>query len=179
MVRALLNEKFEGKSGLIRNCVESDFDTMYRIINDAAGAYDGVIPPDRYHQPYMPEGELSREMKRMTFWGWEEDGRLVGVMGLEPVKGISLIRHAYVSTDFQKKGIGSLLLEHAKASFAGNRLLVGTWADAWWAVDFYKKHGFRLCPDKEALLKAYWDVPMRQIETSVVLELATDSRRNR
>ena len=121
--------------------------------------YEGVIPADRYHQPYMPEDELRREMKRMTFYGWEDDGRLVGVMGLEPVKDVSLIRHAYVLPEYQKKGIGSRLLEEAKGNFTGKQLLVGTWADASWAVDFYKKHGFRLCPDKDVLLKTYWDVP--------------------
>jgi N-acetylglutamate synthase-like GNAT family acetyltransferase len=157
--------------GKIRDCTESDFDRMYRIINAAATRYDGVIPADRYHQPYMPKDELRREMKRMTFSGWEDDGKLVAVMGLEPVKDVSLIRHAYVLPKYQNKGIGSRLLEEVKANFTGKQLLVGTWADAYWAVDFYKKHGFRLCPDKDVLLKTYWDVPDRQIETSVVLEL--------
>lgn len=155
----------------IRACVESDFEQLYRIINSAAKAYEGVIPADRYDQPYMREEELRSEMKRMTFYGWEGGGGLVGVMGLEPVRGVSLIRHAYVLPEWQKHGIGSKLLEHANKTFSGNRLLVGTWADAHWAVDFYKKHGFRLCPDKDLLLKTYWDVPERQIETSVVLEL--------
>lgn len=143
---------------------------MYRIINAAAKAYDGVIPPDRYHEPYMPVEELRREMKRMVFSGWEENKGLVGVMGLEPVKGVSLIRHAYVLPEFQKHGIGAKLLERAKRGFDGKRLLVGTWADAHWAVAFYEKHGFKVCPDKEALLKTYWNVPDRQVETSVVLE---------
>jgi GNAT superfamily N-acetyltransferase len=157
--------------GKIRDCTKSDFDQMYRIINAAATKYEGVIPADRYHQPYMPEDELRREMKRMTFSGWEYDTKLVGVMGLEPVKDVSLIRHAYVLPTYQNKGIGSRLLEEAKANFTGKRLLVGTWADAYWAVDFYKKHGFRLCLDKDVLLRTYWDVPDRQVETSVVLEL--------
>jgi GNAT superfamily N-acetyltransferase len=143
---------------------------MFRIINDAAKAYDGAIPADRYHQPYMPEEGLREEMGRMTFYSWD-DGGLVGVMGLEPVKDVSLIRHAYVSTARQKQGVGSKLLEYTKGIYAGNRLLVGTWADALWAVDFYKKHGFRLCPDKDNLLRTYWSVPERQIATSVVLEL--------
>ena len=155
----------------IRACTESDFDRMYRIINAAATRYEGVIPADRYHQPYMPESELRREMKRMNFSGWVEEGALLGVMGLEPVKDVSLIRHAYVLPEHQNKGIGSKLLEEAKSKFTGKQLLVGTWADAYWAVDFYKKHGFRLCPDKDVLLRTYWDVPDRQIETSVVLEL--------
>ena len=144
---------------------------MYRIINCAAKAYEGVIPADRYHQPYMPEEALKREMLRMTFYGWEDVAGLVGVMGLERVKDVSLIRHAYVLPDWQKRGVGGKLLEHAKGIYAGGRLLVGTWSDAYWAVDFYKRHGFRLCPAKETLLKEYWDIPARQIETSVVLEL--------
>ena len=156
---------------MLRVCTDKDFDIMYRIINEAARAYEGVIPADRYHQPYMPREELRREMKRMTFFGWEEAGELVGVMGLEPVKDVGLIRHAYVLPGFQKHGIGRKLLEHAKGGFTGGRLLVGTWADAYWAIDFYKKQGFRLCADKDELLTTYWDVPQRQIETSVVLEL--------
>jgi len=155
----------------IRVCTESDFEAIYRIINDASRAYDGVIPSDRYHQPYMPKDELRREMQRVTFYGWEESGKLLGVMGLEPVKDVQLIRHAYVLTGQQKKGIGSKLLEHIKSRTHGSRLLVGTWADATWAVGFYKRHGFRLRPDKDDLLKKYWDIPDRQIETSVVLEL--------
>ena len=155
----------------IRTCGESDFRQVCRIINSAAKAYEGVIPADRYHQPYMPEEELMREMKKMAFYGWQDVKGLVGVMGLEPVKDVSLIRHAYVLPEWQKHGIGSKLVEHARSVFTGRRLLVGTWADAHWAVDFYLKHGFRFCRDKDALLKTYWDVPQRQIETSVVLEL--------
>jgi GNAT superfamily N-acetyltransferase len=143
---------------------------MYRIVNSAAKAYEGVIPADRYHEPYMPVEELRREMKRMIFFGWDEGEGLVGVMGLESVKEVSLVRHAYVLPESQKQGIGARLLQHAKETFTGQRLLVGTWVDAYWAVDFYKKHGFRLCMDKDSLLKSYWDVPARQIETSVVLE---------
>ncbi len=155
---------------MIRPCTDADFDTMYRIINEAAKAYDGVIPADRYHVPYMQAEELRCEMKRMVFSGWEETEGLVGVMGLEPVKGVSLIRHAYVLPEFQKHGIGSKLLERAKRCFDGEQLLVGTWADAHWAVEFYEKHGFRVRPDKDSLLNTYWNVPERQIETSVVLE---------
>ena len=160
---------------MIRSCTDADFDTMFRIINEAARAYDGVIPTDRYHQPYMPEDELRREMRRIAFYGWEEGGHLVGVMGLEPVKDVSLIRHAYVLPGFQKRGVGGKLLEYAVRVFTGSRLLVGTWADALWAVDFYKRYGFSLCSDKDELLKTYWDIPRRQIETSVVLELVQGS----
>jgi GNAT superfamily N-acetyltransferase len=158
-------------TGSIRTCAEADFDQIYKIVNSAAKAYEGVIPADRYHEPYMPVEELRSEMGRMTFFGWEEAEGLVGVMGLEPVKGVSLVRHAYVLPEYQKHGIGSRLLQRAKEIFTGERLLVGTWADAHWAVDFYKRHGFRLCVDKDSLLRKYWKVPARQVETSVVLEL--------
>jgi GNAT superfamily N-acetyltransferase len=118
----------------------------------------------------MTMQELKREMKRMTFFGWEENAELVGVMGLEPVKNVSLIRHAYVLPQWQKRGIGSRLLEYVEGRFTGTRMLVGTWADAYWAIEFYKKHGFKLLPDKDNLLRTYWDIPQRQIDTSVVLE---------
>ena len=142
---------------------------MHYIINEAARAYEGFIPADCYHQPYMPMEELENEMKRVTFVGWEEDGELIAVMGLEPIKDVTLIRHAYVLTGKQKAGIGSRLLEHLKSLVKTPRLLVGTWADAHWALDFYKKHGFTFEPDRERLLEAYWDISRRQIETSVVL----------
>jgi GNAT superfamily N-acetyltransferase len=156
---------------MLRECIREDFERIYQIINESAKAYEGVIPADCYHQPYMPDDELRREMKRMTFFGWEENTELVGVMGLEPVKNISLIRHAYVLPQWQKRGIGNKLLEYIEGRFTGSRLLVGTWADAYWAIDFYKKHGFKLLPDKDNLLRTYWDIPQRQIDTSVVLEL--------
>ncbi|MBA7704446.1 hypothetical protein ES703_113256 [subsurface metagenome] len=154
---------------MIRICQPDDIDRIYFIINEAAKAYEGVIPADRYHQPYMPMEELEREMKRMTFFGWEVNGELVGVVGFEPIKAVTLIRHAYVLPQWQKQGIGSKLLGHLKCLVTTSRLLVGTWADAYRAIDFYKKHGFNLLPDKEELLKTYWDIPRRQIETSVVL----------
>jgi GNAT superfamily N-acetyltransferase len=117
----------------------------------------------------MAMEELEREMKRMTFFGWEVNGELVGIMGFEPIKDVTLIRHAYVLPRWQKQGIGTKLLNHLKSLVTTSRLLVGTWADAHWAIDFYKKHGFELLPDKDELLKTYWDIPQRQIETSVVL----------
>jgi GNAT superfamily N-acetyltransferase len=154
---------------VIRNCLPADIGRIYFIINEAARAYEDVIPADRYHQPYMPMDELEQEMKRMTFIGWEAGTELVGVMGLEPVKDVTLIRHAYILPEWQQQGIGSRLLNHLETMVATSRLLVGTWADADWAIDFYKKHGFILLPDKDELLKTYWDIPKRQIETSVVL----------
>ncbi len=154
---------------MIRECQPNDMKRIYFIVNEAAKAYEGVIPADRYHQPYMPMGKLEREMKRMTFFGWEVNGELVGVVGFEPVKDVTLIRHAYVLPQWQKQGIGSKLLSHLKCLVTTSRLLVGTWADARWAIDFYKRRGFNLLPDKDKLLKTYWDIPQRQIETSVVL----------
>ncbi len=146
---------------------------MYEIINEAAKAYQGVIPADCYHRPYMPMAELREEMLRMTFYGWEEDGALVGVMGVEPVQDVTLVRHAYVLPEFQRKGIGGRLLEHIKSLAPSPRILVGTWAANWWGIELYEKHGFVLMPNKDELLKTYWDIPERQVETSVVLELNT------
>ncbi len=154
---------------MIRECQPGDTERIYFIINEAAKAYEGIIPVDCYHQPYMARDELEREMKRMTFSGWEVSGQLVGVTGLEPIKDVSLIRHAYVLPRWQKQGIGSKLLNHLKALVTTSCLLVGTWADAYWAIRFYQKHGFILLPNKDELLKTYWDIPRRQIETSVVL----------
>jgi len=154
---------------MIRQCQPGDIDRIYLIINEAAKAYEGAIPADCYNQPYMPINELEWEMKRMTFFGWEVNGELVEVVGFEPIKDVTLIRHAYVLPQWQKQGIGSKLLAHLRGLVTTSRLLVGTWADAYWAIDFYKRRGFNLLPDKDKLLKTYWDIPQRQIETSVVL----------
>lgn len=160
---------------MIRQCLLDDTDRIYFIINEAAKAYEGVIPSDCYHQPYMPMSELKGEMERVTFFGWEEDGVLVGVMGMEPVKDVTLIRHAYVLPMWQNKGIGTGLLNHIIAQVTTTQLLVGTWADAIWAVDFYKKHGFTPQSDKDELLKTYWDISQRQIDTSVVLGIENEN----
>jgi len=154
---------------MIRKCQANDARRIYFIINEAAKAYDGVIPVDRYHQPYMPMDELEREMERVTFFGWEVNGELVGVMGIEPIKDVTLIRHAYVLPRWQRQGIASKILNHLMSLVTSSRLLVGTWADAHWSIAFHQKHGFNLLPDKDELLKTYWDIPQRQIETSVVL----------
>jgi len=154
---------------MIRKCQPGDTKRIHFIINEAARAYEGTIPADCYHQPYMPMDELEQEIKRMTFFGWEVNGELVGVIGFEPIKDVTLIRHAYVLPQWQQQGIGSKLLNHLKGLVTTSRLLVGTWADATWALDFYEKHGFNLLPDKDELLKTYWDIPQRQIDTSVVL----------
>ncbi len=154
---------------MIRPCNQADLARIHEVINDAATAYDGAIPADCYHQPYMPMDELEREAARMTFYTWEEDGRLTGVVGFEPIKDVTLVRHCYVLTDRQRRGIAGALMRHVMALTTTDRLLVGTWAAATWAIRFYEKHGFRLLPDGDALLRTYWDIPARQRETSVVL----------
>jgi GNAT superfamily N-acetyltransferase len=150
---------------VIIKCRQGEID---RIINEAAKAYEGRIPVDCYHQLYMPMPELVEEMGRMSFYGWEDSGILAGVMGFQPVKEVTLIRHAYVLADYQRQGIGGQLLDYLAGMVATPRLLVGTWADAW-AVNFYRKHGFIMLPDKDLLLQTYWNISPRQIETSVVL----------
>jgi GNAT superfamily N-acetyltransferase len=160
---------------MIRRCQENEASRIYYVINEAARAYDGTIPADCYHQPYMTEEELEREMKRVTFYGWETDGEIVGVMGIEPVKDVTLIRHAYVLHEYQSLGIGSKLMDHLKSLATTHRLLVGMWASAHWAISFYRKHGFNLLPDKDKLLTDYWDIPPRQIETSVVMGVETNN----
>jgi GNAT superfamily N-acetyltransferase len=156
---------------MIRRCSDADLSAMLAIINDAAQAYRGVIPADRWHDPYMPERELAAEIAAgVTFWGAEEEGRLAGVMGLQDVRDVTLIRHAYVATARRGGGIGSRLLRHL-VTLADRPILVGTWSDASWAIRFYVKHGFTpLSPDeKDRLLRTYWNIPDRQIATSVVL----------
>jgi GNAT superfamily N-acetyltransferase len=155
---------------MIRLCRKEDTDRMYLIVNEAAQAYAGHIPVDCYHQPYMPLTELKQEMQKMSFYGWEDKGELIGVMCAEPVKDVTLLRHAYVRTAYQGQGIGSRLLQKIVEETRTKRLLVGTWADATWAVDFYKAHGFKLQNEKDTLLKTYWKIPQRQIDTSVVME---------
>ncbi len=154
---------------MIRLCRPADTERLYYIVNKAARAYEGHIPADCYYQPYMPLEELKGEMARLSFYGWEEDGRVVGVMGLEPVQGVTLIRHAYVLPAYQRRGIASRLLVYLMEGVTTPRLLVGTWAGADWAIAFYEKRGFKLTSDKDKLLETYWDIPRRQIETSVVL----------
>jgi len=156
---------------VIKQCQPQDIETIYTLINDAARAYRGVIPPDCYHEPYMSIDELSREMEEMSFFGWQDEGQLVGVMGFQRVRDVTLIRHAYVITSWQGWGIGSKLLNYLKSLCETKRLLVGTWADAFWAIAFYEKRGFRLLPDKDELLRTYWRISDRQRETSVVLGL--------
>lgn len=156
---------------IIRQCTANDFGRIYEIINTAAQVYKGVIPADRWHEPYMPADELRREIEAgVVFWGYEDQGRLVGVMGLQDVQDVTLIRHAYVLPALQGRGIGGALLV-ALAARTARPVLIGTWAAAGWAIRFYENHGFRrVSPqEKERLLKEYWSIPARQVETSVVL----------
>jgi len=154
---------------MIKELSVQDSDIIYGIINQAADAYRGAIPDDCFHEPYMPLEELLHEMGNMTFFGWEENGRLVGVMGFQPVKDVTLIRHAYVLPDYQRKGIGENLVNYLKRITNTKKLLVGTWEDATWAIGFYQKQGFELLPNSSELLMKYWVISQRQIETSVVL----------
>jgi len=156
---------------VIRPCRDDERDTVLAIVNAAAEAYRGVIPADRWHDPYMPLGEFDAEMAAgVAFWSFEQDGTLVGVMGFQPVRDADLIRHAYVRPGSQRQGIGAALLGHLR-SLSARRMLVGTWAAADWAIRFYRRHGFELVSldRKTALLRTYWSIPERQIETSVVL----------
>ena len=156
---------------MIRRCEERDFELIWSIINDGAQAYKGVIPADRWTEPYMSKEELRQEIDDgVVFWGCEEAGSLLGVMGLQKVQDVTLIRHAYVRTSSQKQGIGSRLLSFL-LNKAERPVLIGTWADANWAIRFYRKHGFQVVDQqkKEQLLRRYWTVPERQIEISVVL----------
>jgi GNAT superfamily N-acetyltransferase len=155
----------------IRPARDDERPAILAIINAAAEAYRGVIPDDRWREPYMPSAELEHEIAAgVAFWVYELDGVLVGTMGIQPVRDVELIRHAYVLPGDQRRGIGGALLEHLEALRTG-RMLIGTWAAADWAIRFYQRHGFELVPAerKAALLKSYWTIPDRQIETSVVL----------
>jgi len=158
---------------MIKKLTPKDENAIWEIINKAACIYRGAIPEDCYHEPYMPKEELRSEMGNMTFFGWYEGNRLVGVMGYQPIKGVTLIRHAYVLPDYQRKGIGTKLLDHLKQITKTKHLFVGTWADASWAIAFYERHGFRLLPNKDELLNSYWEIPLRQIATSIVLGIET------
>jgi GNAT superfamily N-acetyltransferase len=146
-----------------------DANEIYPVVDSGSKKYKGAIPNDCYHEPYMPMDEVRHEMKRMRFYGFRKDLKLLGVMAKEPIKDTTLIRHAYVLTDEQGKGIGSKLLKFIEKQVDTEWLLIGTWKAALWAIDFYKKHGYALMDNKDDLLRKYWDIPERQIETSVVL----------
>jgi GNAT superfamily N-acetyltransferase len=156
---------------MIRRCADSDFPVIEAVINEAAQAYRGVIPADCWHEPYMTASALQAEIEAgVNFWGWDESGALIGVMGIQQVRDATLIRHAYVRNAHQSRGIGGALLSFLSGRATGP-LLVGTWAAAVWAIRFYERHGFRLvsAAEKDRFLDTYWNIPPRQRETSVVL----------
>jgi GNAT superfamily N-acetyltransferase len=156
---------------MIRLLTADDTEAIGAVINAAAEAYRGVIPADCWHEPYMSRAELENELAAgVVFWGYEEEGRLAGVMGRQDLGEVTLIRHAYVQPDRQRRGLGKILLDYLLRDLYGP-VLVGTWAAAHWAVRFYEKNGFVLVSpeEKERLLRTYWTISDRQIETSVVL----------
>lgn len=156
---------------MIRPGDDRDLERVWAVINDGAGAYRGVIPADRWTEPYMPMEEIAHAIESgVRFYCFEEEGAIQGVMGLQQVQDVTLIRHAYVSTAYQKKGIGGQLLAHLR-DLTQDPVLIGTWIDATWAIRFYERHGFRRVGlrQKDQLLRKYWMIPERQIETSVVL----------
>jgi N-acetylglutamate synthase-like GNAT family acetyltransferase len=156
---------------LIRQGVQADVAAIAAIINEAAQAYRGVIPADRWHEPYMPTDELEKEISGgVVFWVAEQEGRLLGVMGIQDKGDVALVRHAYVAPTIQRSGVGTRLLRHVEG-LADKPILIGTWASASWAIEFYERNGFTVVPnsDKDRLLQTYWSIPARQIETSVVL----------
>jgi len=155
----------------IRKSDQRDLSAILAVINHAAQAYRGVIPADRWHEPYMRKDELAGEIAHGTvFWVAEEEGRLLGVMGIQDKGEVTLVRHAYVAPAAQRTGVGTKLLRHLEG-LTDKPILIGTWADASWAIDFYQRNGFTVVShdDKERLLRMYWSIPERQIETSVVL----------
>jgi N-acetylglutamate synthase-like GNAT family acetyltransferase len=163
---------------MIRECTESDFKTIFEIINDAAQAYRGVIPEDRWNEPYMSLEELRKEIEDdIVFWSLEHDGQLLGVMGIQDKGDVTLIRHAYVRTLAQRQGIGTKLLKHLQ-SLTEKPILVGTWAAASWSISFYETNGYALVSENERnhLLGKYWSIPERQAETSVVLTNQTKNK---
>jgi N-acetylglutamate synthase-like GNAT family acetyltransferase len=163
---------------MIRRCGASDLDAIFDIINEAADAYRGVIADDCWHEPYMPAEALRHEIEDgVVFFGFQQEGRLVGVMGIQDKGEVTLIRHAYVRCSCQQQGIGARLLRHLE-SLTGKPILIGTWADAAWAISFYQKNGYDLVSqeEKNRLLKKYWSIPPRQIETSVVLAKRESTR---
>ena len=156
---------------VIRQSVDADFAAMWAIINDAAHAYRGVIPADRWHEPYMPANELEKEIAAgVVFWVAEDEGHLSGLMGIQDKGDVALVRHAYVASTTQRSGVGTKLLHHVE-SMVDKPILIGTWAAASWAIGFYQRNGYILLStgDTDRLLRTYWSIPTRQIETSVVL----------
>ena len=166
---------------MIRPSRNDERGTILAIVNSAAEAYRGVIPADRWREPYMPASELDHEIAAgVAFWVYEADGVLLGAMGIQAVRDVDLIRHAYVVPGNQRSGVGGALISHLRG-LSARRMLVGTWAAAGWAIRFYERHGFQLVsPETKAeLLKTYWTIPDRQVETSVVLANPPEEERDR
>ena len=164
---------------MISKLATSGFQAILTVVNDAAIAYKGKIPSDRWKEPYMSAQELKEEIEGgVQFYGLKDNNVLVAVMGIQLVKDVTLIRHAYVLTSYQRKGYGGKLLKHLLALAETSTLYVGTWEAADWAIKFYQKNGFKLVSkeEKNKLLKKYWSIPERQVETSVVLELKRQLR---
>ena len=156
---------------MITKSNDNDFSTILEIINDSSTAYKGIIPEDRWKEPYMSEEELKVQINEgVEFWKYEENNEILGVMGIQQKQDVTLIRHAYIRTMARQKGIGGKLLKHLIQT-TQYPVLIGTWADASWAIRFYRKYGFRELNENEKnkLLKRYWTIPERQVETSVVL----------
>lgn len=156
---------------LIRQGRQADLPRIFQVVNDAARRYRGVIPDDRWHDPYMPHDELAREIANgVVFWVAEDDGQVLGVMGIQDKGEVALVRHAYVASEAQRRGVGTRLLRHVQGLTA-KPVLIGTWAAASWAIDFYRRNGFSVVPaeEKNRLLRTYWTIPERQVEVSVVL----------
>lgn len=156
---------------MIQKCSKKDFDRLYSVINDAAQAYKGKIPSDCWHEPYMTAEYLTKEIDRgVDFFSYKEKGDFSGVMGIQHVGDVTLIRHAYVLTAFQRKGIGGRLLAFL-VKRTDRPVLIGTWKAASWAISFYQKHSFTLVNEetKNRLLRKYWVISDRQVETSVIL----------
>jgi GNAT superfamily N-acetyltransferase len=159
---------------MISKLPDSEFSTILHIVNDAANAYKSVIPADRWKEPYMPPEELQEEIQSgVQFYGLKENNVIVAVMGIQPVKDVTLIRHAYVLASQQRRGFGGKLLKHLMNLAATPAVLVGTWKAAYWAVNFYAKNGFIEVSEEEKnkLLRTYWNIPERQVETSTVLKI--------
>jgi N-acetylglutamate synthase-like GNAT family acetyltransferase len=168
---AWMEDLVEAPTVHIRKSVERDFTEILAIVNDAAQAYRGVIPVDRWREPYMPADELETGISGgIVFWVAEQEGHLLGVIGIQDKGDVALVRHAYVAPNVQRKGLGARLLRHVE-SLTDKPILIGTWASASWAIEFYRRNGFSVVPnnDKDRLLRTYWSIPARQIETSVVL----------
>jgi GNAT superfamily N-acetyltransferase len=166
----------EDTKGMIRKLSEQNIEEIHSIINRAARADKGHIPEDCYQEPYMLVWELRREMAQMTFYGWQEKGRMVAVAGYQPLDEVTLVRHVYVLPEYQHRGIGTRLCNHIKRITRTRKLLVGAWAGADWAINFYKHLGFKMMPDKDRLLDRYWHIPTRQRDVSVVLGLKMEPR---